>query len=89
MLLADKAEIIRSLRRADGMSAELEKELQAIIRQGYAVDLEEAECGLHCLALPLRQHGKIVAALGISGPSQRLSTERISHLVTQLMRWKV
>lgn len=89
VLLADKAEIIRSLRRADGMSAELEKELQAIIRQGYAVDLEEAECGLHCLALPLRQHGKIVAALGISGPSQRLSAERINHLVTQLMRWKV
>ncbi|CAI1147853.1 Acetate operon repressor [Serratia entomophila] len=88
VLLADKPDIIRSLRRAGTLPAGVDKELLAIIQRGYALDLQEAEPGLHCLALPLRRQGKIVAALGISGPAQRLSQERMQQLAGEVMRKK-
>lgn len=88
VMLADKPEIIRSLRRAGNISEKLEKELQFIIQKGYALDLEEAEPGLHCLALPLRHQGQVIAALGISAPSQRLSKEKMNQLAIKIMQQK-
>lgn len=63
------------------MSPSLEMELKNICEQGYALDLEEAEVGLNCLALPLRQQGRVVAALGIAGPAWRLTRSRIWSLL--------
>lgn len=41
--------------------------------QGYAYDDQETDTGLRCLASPIRDHtGRVVAAIGISGPSFRL-----------------
>lgn len=56
----------------------LEKELERIRMQGYAIDNEEFMDGLRCVAAPLRDHsGKVCAAISISGPVSRLEEERL------------
>lgn len=53
-------------------------ELRAGQLRGYAVDLEEYAPGLHCVAAPVRDvGGRVVAAISLSGPSQRLTGEAV------------
>jgi DNA-binding IclR family transcriptional regulator len=66
--------------------ASLRRELQDVRRLGYAVDDEEMEIGVRCVASAIHQHRSgIVAGVSISGPSSRLTTERIP-LVGELVR---
>ncbi len=56
----------------------LVKELARIQQQGYALDLEECEVGARCVAAPVVNHvGKIICAISISGPTNRLTKERM------------
>ena len=51
----------------------LRRELAIIKRQGYALDQEEGEYGLFCIAAPVfDSNGKAVAAISISGPTERM-----------------
>lgn len=53
---------------------------QAKIR-GYAVDIEEREIGVHCVAAPILNHkGETVAALSVSGPAYRMDKRSLSYL---------
>ncbi|MFI7614018.1 IclR family transcriptional regulator [Nonomuraea terrae] len=47
-------------------------ELQAVRGRGYALDLGEEELGVHCLAVPVRDGDRVVAALSVSGPAERI-----------------
>ncbi|MEL4887335.1 IclR family transcriptional regulator [Pectobacterium betavasculorum] len=85
VFLAHDLELVRSLRRGELIPRELEGELKKIAEQGYALDLEEAEPGLNCLALPLRRQGRVVAALGAAGPSQRLRRPVLQHMAAKAM----
>ncbi len=59
----------------------LRKDLDAIRRLGYAVDDEEMEIGVRCVAAPIRHdRGRIIAAVSISGPSSRLTTDRVASI---------
>jgi IclR family transcriptional regulator, KDG regulon repressor len=59
----------------------LRSELDIIRRQGYAVDNEEMEIGVRCVASAIRQHRSgIVAGVSISGPSSRLTLDRIPSM---------
>jgi DNA-binding IclR family transcriptional regulator len=50
-----------------------------IRRQGYAVDNEEYEHSVKCIAVPIRDHTTaVVAGLSISGPAHRLQDSRIA-----------
>ncbi|QDD88626.1 IclR family transcriptional regulator [Pseudomonas oryzihabitans] len=86
LFLAFDPMLLRSLRRAQLIPVALEDDLARIIEQGYALDLEEAEPGLNCLALPLRRQGRVVAALGVAGPAQRLGESTLRSLATTAMR---
>jgi IclR family transcriptional regulator, KDG regulon repressor len=59
----------------------LKRELKAIRNFGYAVDNEEMEIGVRCVACLIRQHrDAIVGAVSISGPSSRLTRDRMTSL---------
>ena len=50
--------------------------LAEVARAGYAVDDEEQELGVRCVAVPVIADGHTVAALSVSGPAGRLDAER-------------
>jgi len=52
----------------------LRNEVQLTREQGYAIDNEEFIKGVRCVSAPLRDlAGKVVGAIGISGPATRMS----------------
>jgi IclR family KDG regulon transcriptional repressor len=49
-------------------------------RQGYAIDDEEYEYGVRCVAAPVFDfRGKVVGAIGISGPAGRIGLDRLAQ----------
>lgn len=59
----------------------LRDELLQIKKQGYAFDNEEKSTGMRCVAAPIfNNFGETVAGLSISGPSQRLTLDRIDQI---------
>ena len=53
-------------------------EIEKVKSQGYAVDDEECEKGVRCVAAPINDYmGKVIASISVTGPSSRLSTNRI------------
>ena len=52
--------------------------LQDVRAKGYAIDDEENEKGIRCVAAPIRsENGEVIAAISISGPSIRLTIKAI------------
>lgn len=50
------------------------EELKKVKERGYAIDDEEIEDGLRCIAAPIfNGEGKVIAAVSISGPSSRIN----------------
>lgn len=63
-------------------SRKLMDSLVKIRELGYAVDMEENEIGVCCVATPILEHGgKVVAACSVSGPSARIDKDAIARLV--------
>lgn len=61
------------------------KELEQIRSKGYALDREEFEIGLICLAIPVfNNKGEVIAGLSASGPSSRFREEAIDEYVAKL-----
>ncbi len=63
---------------------ELARELERIRRRGYALDREEYAVGVSCVAAPLLQDGHIIAAVGISVPTERFKRRRQELTATLL-----
>jgi DNA-binding IclR family transcriptional regulator len=60
---------------------ELHEHLAGVRKQGWAMDDEETHLGVRCLASAISDHrGEVVASVGISGPIQRITHDRISFL---------
>ncbi|MCP3027503.1 IclR family transcriptional regulator [Halobacillus sp. A5] len=56
-------------------------ELKNVKQKGYALDLEENEQGIICIAAPIFDHTQqVAAALSISGTSLRMTEERLTDL---------
>jgi len=52
------------------------EELEKIRERGYAIDNEEIEEGLRCIAAPIfNGEGKVIASVSISGPSSRINEQ--------------
>jgi len=65
----------RTLRDADALEAHIEE----VRRNGVAFDDEEFSVGVRCIAAPVFRHdGLIAGAIGISGPSPRITDDRIT-----------
>lgn len=62
------------------------KELIQVKQKGYALDLEENENGITCIATPIFDHlGKVAAAISISGPTTRMTEKRLEQLKQQIL----
>jgi IclR family KDG regulon transcriptional repressor len=59
----------------------LQQQLEEIRKTGYAVDNEEFDIGVRCIAVPVFDfRHKAIGAIGISGPASRITPERLSGL---------
>ncbi len=57
------------------------REFPTIRREGFAMSIDELEVGLSAMAAPVRgARGEVIAALSISGPTLRMTPERIAEL---------
>jgi DNA-binding IclR family transcriptional regulator len=67
--------------------AALEAQLDRVRDEGFAAAIDELEPGLTAIAAPVHgPTGDVIAALSISGPTFRLTTERIAELRPALTR---
>lgn len=63
----------------------LAQHLAEVRQRGYAVDDEEQELGVRCVAAPVwDQEGRVAAAVSVSGPILRVTSERVPQIVAAL-----
>ncbi len=63
------------------------KELKQIKDQSYAIDMEELEIGLICIAIPIfNQNNEPIAALSASGPANRFDSKQVPRYVNTLKK---
>ena len=66
--------------------ATLRAEVDEVRERGWAVAVDELEAGLAAMAAPIRNaHGEVVASMSVSGPTFRLSAERLAELRPALL----
>jgi len=64
----------------------LRKNLAQVRANGYAVDDEEFDLGVRCIAVPVYDfRGKAAGAIGISGPATRVTPERLPELAASVV----
>jgi len=64
----------------------LQRSLDEVRQLGYAIDDEESEVGMRGIAAPIRDiSGKVIAAVGLAGPIQRLTKKDLRGLSTQVV----
>ncbi len=67
--------------------ARLEEELAKVRSRGWAESLHEHEMGLASVAAPIRDaRGRVVAAVGVAGPSPRFGRENVRRLAAETTR---
>ena len=76
-LFAGQSEFHRYTENTIANVDELIEEVRRVRVAGYAMDNQEFGVGLICVAKPVRDYtGKIVAAISVSAPSNRMDEER-------------
>lgn len=66
--------------------ARLREELAYIRTRGYAIDDEEIEAGLRCVAAPIRDHsGQVVAAISVAAPVQRMTKKAMQASIPSVV----
>lgn len=63
----------------------IKNQLETIREQGYAIDDEEIELGLKCVAAPIFNHqGRVIAAISCASPKVRLTDEKLAEVIKEI-----
>jgi DNA-binding IclR family transcriptional regulator len=66
--------------------AKLRKALDAVRQRGCAIEDEESEIGMRCIAAPIRNDtGEVIAAIGLAGPVSRLSKKALASFIPHVI----
>ncbi|TWJ33388.1 IclR family transcriptional regulator [Geobacter argillaceus] len=66
---------------------ELKVDLKKVAELGYAIDNEELDIGVRCVAAPIRDYTRrIIGAVSISGPSMRFTEERMENELIPMVK---
>ena len=90
------ADVVEGILRRFGMTARtphtitdpgaFRDELAKTRARGYALDDEEQEEGVRCLAVPVRDaSAQVVATLSVSGPVTRLNDQHLAEVIPELL----
>jgi len=81
-----KGRLQRYTRKTITSISRLREELQRVRERGFALDDEETEDGLRCIAAAVREHtGQTIAALGIIGPAYRIPDDGVATLAATVI----
>lgn len=72
----------RTLTDVDGLALELAR----VREQGWAMDDEEQELGVRCVAVPVEAGPGARLSLSVSGPTERMTREHAAAVVPALRR---
>lgn len=76
-----EVELVRHTGNTITQRTALRDELARVRKRGYSVDNQEKEQGVRCVAAPVLGHtNRVVAAISVSGASQRITMDRV-HLL--------
>lgn len=60
---------------------QLTEKLEIVVQKGYAEDYERLEKELNCIAVPVFENKRIIAVIGVSGPSFRFKEDEMINAV--------
>ena len=85
--VAEFGPLRRRTRNTITTTSALAKEMGRIRERGYALDLEESELGVRCIAFPVFVGRSVPqAAISVSAPRERLSDRRLHEIATRFRR---
>lgn len=85
---ANSGELVSYTPKTISTKEALAKELEKVRLQGYAVDDEENEPQIVCVAAPIFDHeGKVVAAMSVSTPTFRLDDAKLKKNIGLVLEY--
>src|SRR5450759_2070368 len=64
---------------------ELRRRIDKARSDGFAVEQNETSAGVSCVATAIRIQGKVFGAIGVSGPTTRLTDGRVEDISRELV----
>jgi DNA-binding IclR family transcriptional regulator len=80
----NKPVYIRYTRNTITSPRHMQREITKVRNAGYAVDDEEEELAVRCVAVPVFQNGRFAAALSVTGTTNQIPPEAIVDLAREL-----
>ena len=63
------------------------KHIKEVVRRGYALDNEEYNPGVRCVAVPIRDYtGRVVGGISVPGPSFRMTDEIVKREIIPVVK---
>ena len=56
------------------------------LERGYAIDDQERNIGMRCIAAPIKNaFGEVIAGISVSGPTSRVASDQIAEFIRSVV----